>query len=145
MRILKEDMSVKNLLLYTLSLTLYSNVSFSQKIIKQIGGRYYDCLGYKSSPPNMEIFDIQWDSTDLSNPNIGDHLAPSKRIWNTLIKYYYCDCDASDRGNPPKLSRINYYKNGKKHGTWNFFDKNGQIILIESYKNDTILKSFSDK
>lgn len=122
---------MKKLFLYTLILILNSNVSFSQTIIKKTGGRYYDCLGYKSSPPNMEMFDIRWDSTDLPNPNFGDHLAPSKRIWNTLIKYYYCDCEASDKKLPPKLSSIEYYKNGKKYGSWKYFDKNGKLSLIE--------------
>ncbi len=131
------------MLKYGIVFFLIPIIGRSQIILKNAGHTYYDCWGFNinATYPMLEKFDIKWDSNDIPKPPYGSPLykAGSGSTWNTLIKQYYCDCEASAKGFPPKLSSVRYFKNGLKNGIWTEYFRTGQKESIAYYVNDSLV------
>ena len=127
------------ILKYAIVFFLIPIISRSQVILRNSGHSYYDCHGFNINATYLmsEKFDLRWDSSDIPN---GPNGSPThKYAWNTLEKQYYCDCESSAKGFPPKLKSEAYYRNGLKNGIWTTYFLNGQKQSIAYYIKDSLV------
>lgn len=111
---------MKKLVLVMIGMFFFASMGFAQHIDGDGGKTYYD----EAKTKLKEVYNYK-EAYTFSNR--GDQtITETKKVRHGPYFYYYESGKIKISGN---------YKDGKKHGSWKYFDEEGNTIKEEEYVN----------